>query len=103
MEVLTGNEQTDGVRLAGLMPFKGRLVAFVGSGKWIHVVAQEMKNLGMAPLLKNGLNFKISLRLLGFAIDAKGRVTSKKSPTESAAALRAPKRRLRAKTASAAA
>jgi hypothetical protein len=103
LEELTGNEQTDGIRRAGLMPYKERLVAFVGSGKWIHVVAQEMRNLGMAPLLKNGLNFKISLRLLGFAIDAKGRVTYKKSPAESAAALRAPRRRLRAKTASAAA
>ena len=103
LEGLTGNEQTDGIRLAGLMPFKGRPVDFVGSGKWIHVVAEKMKNLGMAPLLKNGFNFKRSLKLLGFNVDAKGKVTYKKSPAESAAALRAPKRRLRAKTASAAA
>jgi len=43
------------------------------------------------------------LELLEFEISDRGKVTYKKSPVESAAALRAPARRLRAKTASAAA
>ena len=57
----------------------------------------------MAGLMKNGLNYKKALLLLGFEIGERGEVTYKKSPAESAAALAAPRRRLRAKTASAAA
>jgi hypothetical protein len=46
----------------------------VGPEKWIHEVAEKMKSLGMTPLPK-GLNFKKALLLLGFNIDAKGKVT----------------------------
>jgi hypothetical protein len=57
-----------------LNPFKQRLLDFVGAGKWIHEVSDEMKKLKMTPLPK-GLNFKKALLLLGFNVDEKGKVT----------------------------
>jgi hypothetical protein len=97
-EMKGGSAQTDRLRLAALSPFKERLVEFVGSGKWEYQMAEKMKALGMAELMKNGLNYRKSLLLLGFQIGERNLVTYKKSPAESAAALRAPKLRLRAKT-----
>ena len=102
-EMKGGSAQTDRLRLEALKPFKDRLVEYIGSGKWMHEMAEKMKELGMTGLMKNGLNYKKSLVLLGFEIGDRGKVTYKKSPVESAAALRAPTRRLRAKTKSAAA
>ena len=102
-EMKGGSAQTDRLRLEALKPFKDRLVEYIGSGKWMHEMAEKMKELGMTGLMKNGLNYKKSLVLLGFEIGDRGKVTYKKSPAESAAALRAPTRRLRAKTKSAAA
>jgi hypothetical protein len=98
-----GSEQVNKARLESVRPFKDRLVEYLGSWKWLHEMADQMKELGMAELMKNGLNYKKALELLGFEVDARGKVTYKKSPAESAAGLRAPTRRLRAKTASAAA
>ena len=86
-----------------LTPFKEDLVKYAGQGKWVYEMAEKMKELGMADIVKNGLNYPKALLLLGFEISDKGKVPYKKSPAESAAVLRAPKRRLRAKTASAAA
>ena len=104
IEGLTGgSEQVNKARLESVRPFKDRLVEYLGSWKWLHEMADRMKELGMAELMKNGLNYKKALELLGFEVDARGKVTYKKSPAESAAGLRAPRRRLRAKTASAAA
>ena len=102
-EMKGGSAQTDRLRLEALKPFKERLVEYIGTGKWIHEMAEKMKELGMTGLMKNGLNYKKALLLLGFEIGERGKVTYKKSPAESAAALRAPRRRLRAKTKSAAA
>jgi len=34
-----------------------------------------MKTLGMTPLMKNGMNFRKALLLLGYSVDARGRVT----------------------------
>ena len=65
-------------------------------------MAAKMKELGMADIVKNGLNYPKALLLLGFEISDRGRVTYKKSPAESDAVLRVPKRRLRVKTANAA-
>ena len=64
--------------LATLNPFKQRLLDFVGAGRWIHEVSDEMKKLKMTPLPK-GLSFKKALLLLGFNVDEKGKVTPKES------------------------
>jgi hypothetical protein len=98
-----GFTEAEKAKLDSLTPFKEELVNYVGQGKWVHEMAAKMKELGMADIVKNGLNYPKALLLLGFDIGDRGRVTYRKSPAESAAALRAPRRRLRAKTASAAA
>jgi Integrase core domain len=71
-----GNEQIDKLRLASLQPYKASIVAFIGVGpKWIHEVSQHMKEIGAQPLMKNGLNYKKALTLLGFSVDDRGQVT----------------------------
>ena len=61
--------------MASLDPFKAQLLQYVGIGKWEFEVAAHMKTLGMADLMKNGLNYRKALLLLGFAVDGRGKVT----------------------------
>ena len=70
-----GNALIERKQREALNPFKSRLEAFVGDGKWEFEVAAHMKTLDMAPLMKNGLNYRKSLLLLGFDVSDKGRVT----------------------------
>ena len=70
-----GSAPIDAKRIASLDPFKAQILQYVGAGKWEFEVAAHMKTLGMADLMKNGLNYRKSLVLLGFAVDAKGKVT----------------------------
>ena len=53
-EMKGGSAQTDRLRLEALKPFKERLVEFVGSGKWMHEMAEKMKELGMTGLMTIG-------------------------------------------------
>ena len=66
----SGNQQLDNQRHSRLDPFKARIVAFVGDGKWEFEVASHMKTLGMAALMTNGLNYRKALLLLGFHVAA---------------------------------
>ena len=76
-----GNEQLDKLRLASLQPYKASIVAFIGAGpKWIHEISQHMKEIGAQPLMKNGLNYKKALTLLGFLVDDRGQVTVPNAP-----------------------
>ena len=76
-----GNEQIDKLRLASLQPYKASIVAFIGAGpKWIHEISQHMKEIGAQPLMKNGLNYKKALTLLGFLVDDRGQVTVPNAP-----------------------
>ena len=70
-----GSEQTNKLRLDSIEPFRARIIAHVGAGKWEFEVAAYMKSLGMQPLMKNGMNYRKALVLLGLSVDAKGRVT----------------------------
>jgi hypothetical protein len=58
-----------------LAPFRDRVRAHVGEGKWIHEMAEYMKGIGMQPLLKGALNYKKALLSFGLHVDDKGRVT----------------------------
>ena len=75
-----GSEQTNKLRLESIEPFRASIEKYVDSGKWEFEVAAHMKTLGMTPLMKNGLNYRKTLVLLGLSVDAKGRVTA---PTKS--------------------
>ena len=76
-----GNEQLDKLRLTSLQPYKASIVAFIGAGpKWIHEISQHMKEIGAQPLMKNGLNYKKALTLLGFLVDDRGQVTVPNAP-----------------------
>ena len=71
-----GNEQLDKLRLASLQPYKASIAAFVGVGpKWIHEITAHMKTIGVAPLIKNGMNYKKALILLGYHVDDRGAVS----------------------------
>jgi hypothetical protein len=70
-----GSEQTNKLRLETIDPFRDRIIAYIGAGKWEFEVAAHMKSLGMQPLMKNGINYRKALLLLGLSVDAKGRVT----------------------------
>ena len=52
-----------------------RSLRAVGAGKWEFEVAAHMKTLGMADLMKNGLNYRKAILLLDVVVDAKGKVT----------------------------
>ena len=84
-----GSEQVDRQRSQAIEPFRQRIEAYVADGKWEFEVAAYMKTLDMAPLMKNGLNYRKALLLLGFAVNDKGRVT-KPGPAAPVAAAAAP-------------
>jgi len=71
----SGSEQTNRLRLESLEPFRAAIEQYVGDGKWEFEVAAHMKTLGMSPLMKNGMNFRKALLLLGYSVDARSRVT----------------------------
>ena len=71
-----GNALIERKNLEVLEPFKDQIKEYVSTdGKWEFQVAAHMKSLGMTPLLKNGLNYRKALLLLGFKVDEQGRVT----------------------------
>jgi hypothetical protein len=70
-----GSAPIDAKRVASLDPFKAQILQYVGAGKWEFEVAAHMKTIGMADLMKNGLNYRKALLLLGFAVDGRGKVT----------------------------
>ena len=76
-----GSAPIDDKRKAALEPFKQQIVDYVGAaGKWLHEVAQKMKDLGMAPLIAKGLNYRTALLLLGLEVAKNGRVTLHAAP-----------------------
>lgn len=63
--------------LAALEPYRGQITSFVAEGNRIEFqVADFMKSIGMAPLIKGGLNYRKALNLLGFNVDGRGFVTA---------------------------
>ena len=68
----TREAQRDRERLAKLEPFRQQIQDFVGNGKWIHDVARHMSGLG---IVLKGFNYKTALLLLGYKVEANGRVT----------------------------
>ena len=69
----TRETQRDKERLAKLEPFRQRIRDFIGNGKWIHEVSRHMAGLG---IVLKGFNYKTALLLLGYNVEANGRVTS---------------------------
>ena len=64
-----GSDQTDRLRLQTLEPYKERISNFLGYlGKYEHEVAAYMKEIGMEPLMTQGLNYRKALRLLGLGL-----------------------------------
>ena len=64
-----GSDQTDRLRLQTLEPYKERISNFLGDlGKYEHEVAAYMKEIGMEPLMTQGLNYRKALRLLGLGL-----------------------------------
>ena len=56
-----GFTEAEKAKLESLTPFKEELVNYVGQGKWVHEMAAKMKELGMADIVKNGLNYPKAL------------------------------------------
>ena len=93
----------DEKRKATLEPFKQRIATYLGDlGKYEHEVASYMKEIGMEPLMVQGLNYRKALRLLGFVVQGNARGSGKQLVTRPAQAapaadpdvVAAPKRRL---------
>ena len=98
-----GSDQTDRLRLQTIEPFKQRIATYLGDlGKYEHEVASYMKEIGMEPLMVQGLNYRKALRLLGFTVQGNARGSGKQLVTRPAQAapaadpdvVAAPKRRL---------
>jgi hypothetical protein len=70
-----GNALIERRNTSALDPFKAQILQYVGIGKWEFEVAAHMKTIGMADLMKNGLNYRKALIILGFAVDGRGKVT----------------------------
>ena len=65
-----GSLLTENVRKASLQPFAYRLEEFLGMDTLsLASVVKKMKDLGMAKLMIRGLNYRISLELLGFKVE----------------------------------
>ena len=78
-----GSEQTDRLRLQTLEPYKQRISDFLGDlGKYEHEVAAYMKEIGMEPLMTQGLNYRKALRLLGFTVHGNARGSGKQLVTK---------------------
>ena len=90
-----GSEQTDRLRLQTIEPYKQRISDFLGNlGKFEFEVANYMKEIGMEPLMTQGLNYRKALRLLGFTVHGNARGSGKqlvtRTPQMPAAAAAAP-------------
>jgi len=69
-----GSEQTDRLRSQILEPYKQRISDFVGDlGKFEFEVANYMKEIGMEPLMTQGLSYRKALRVLGFTVHGNAR------------------------------
>ena len=68
----TREAKRDKERLEKLEPFRQQIKDFVGNGKWIHDVARHMDGLG---IVLRGFNYKTALLLLGYKVEANGRVS----------------------------
>lgn len=101
-----GSAQKDARERLALAPFKERILAHVGSGSTLQLMAQYMKSIGTDEVLKQGLNYKKALQLFGLTVDERGRVTvprrralvrlppEPRTPAAKSAAVVHPKRRL---------
>ena len=77
-----GSEQTDRLRLQTLEPYRQRLMDFVSDlGKHEFEVANYMKEIGMEPLMTQGLSYRKALRLLGFTVHGNARGSGKQLVT----------------------
>ena len=86
-----GSDQTDRLRLQILEPYKDRISNFLGIlGKFEFEVVNYMKQIGMEPLMKQGLSYRKSLRLLGFTVHGNARGSGKHLVTRDAQAPAAP-------------
>ena len=90
-----GSEQTDRLRLQTIEPYKQRISDFLGNlGKFEFEVANYMKEIGMEPLMTQGLTYRKALRLLGFTVHGNARGSGKqlvtRTPQMPAAAAAAP-------------
>ena len=88
-----GNAIMERKQAALLEPYKNRISEFLGDqGKFEHEVATYMKELGMEPLMTQGLSYRKSLRILGFTVHGNARGSGKQLVTRphSAAAPAAP-------------
>jgi hypothetical protein len=70
-----GNALIERKNRDALAPYRDRVRAHVGEGKWIHEMAEYMKSLGMQPLMKGALNYKKAVLSFGLRVDDRGRVT----------------------------
>jgi hypothetical protein len=62
-------------RLEALRPFKEQITAYLGGGKWLHEMTDELVRLGVPNFKKNGFGTKKAMQLLGFLVADNGRVT----------------------------
>jgi len=77
-----GSEQTDRLRLQILEPYKQRISEFLGNlGKYEFEVAAYMKEIGMEPLMIQGLSYRKALRILGFTVHGNARGSGKQLVT----------------------
>ena len=64
-----GSALIDNIRKAALQPYAHGLEEFLGLDTYTMArVVNKMKELGMAPLMTRGLNYKLALELLGFKV-----------------------------------
>ena len=78
-----GSDQTDRLRLQTLEPYRNRIANFLGDlGKFEFEVVNYMKEIGMEPLMTQGLSYRKALRLLGFTVHGNGRGSGKQLVTE---------------------
>ena len=77
-----GNAIMEREQAAILEPYKKIISDFLGDlGKFEHEVATYMKELGMEPLMTQGLSDRKSLRILGFAVHGNARGSGKQLVT----------------------
>ena len=82
-----GSDQTDRLRAQTLEPYKQRISDFLGDlGKYEFEVAAYMKEIGMEPLMTQGLSYRKALRVLGFTVHGNARGSGKQLVTKPAAA-----------------
>ena len=80
-----GSDQTDRLRLQTLAPYKQRISDYLGNlGKFEFEVANYMKEIGMEPLMIQGLSYRNALRLLGFTVHGNARGSGKQLVTRGA-------------------